>query len=124
MEELQTRRDRFERQKTGYFSACSPAGGSTFSIFVKLNQSYENICFVFDHRADASRIPGLSVTEERRSHRDHIHGRHNDPWNVNFGLGQEDLDYEENFGVGFGLDRSFGFSISVGKEDHEEESGS
>ena len=95
------------------FSACSIARGSTFSTFVKLNQSYENTCFVFDHRAGDRRVLGLSVTEERRD--DGIHG-HDDPRNVDHGQ-EEDLDYEESFGVGF--DRSI--AVGLAEEGHEEE---
>jgi hypothetical protein len=57
--------------------------GSTFSTFVKLNQSYENTCFVFDHRADDRRLLGLSDPKERRS--DGVHGRNDDSRNVDLG---------------------------------------
>jgi hypothetical protein len=82
---------------------------------LQLNQSYENTCFVFDHRAGDRRVLRLSVTEERRD--DHVHGRNDDPWRVD--LGQEDFDHEENFGVDFS--RSFDVSVSGRKEEHEEE---
>jgi len=77
-------------------------------MFVKLNQSYENTCFVFDHRAgDRRAFQLLSVTEERGDcGNDHDqHSRH----------GQED-DSEEDFDVGF--DRSV--AISIAEEDREE----
>jgi len=47
---------------------------------VKLNQSYENICFVFDHRADACRLLGLPDPEEGRNR-----GNYDDPRDVDFG---------------------------------------
>lgn len=53
-------------------------------MFVKLNQTYENT--VFDHRAGNRRVfQLLSVTEERGSYCDDIHGRDHDPWNVDLG---------------------------------------
>jgi len=81
-------------------------------MLVKLNQSYENTCFVFDHRAgDRRAFQLLSVTEERGDcGNDHDqHSRH----------GQEDDsedDCEEDFDVGF--DRSV--AISIAEEDCEE----
>ena len=98
------------------FNACSIPRGSTFSTFVKLNQSYENTCFVFDHRGGDRRVLRLSGTEERRSHCDNVHGHNDPPRNVD--LGQEDFDHKEDFGIGFSRSRSLCLS---GKEDHEEE---
>src|SRR5438094_645416 len=80
MGKLQTRNYKFERRKPAIFNACSRGRVSTFSIFVKLNQFYENTCFVFDHRADGRRLPGLPVTEERGD-RDDVH-RDDDPRSV------------------------------------------
>src|SRR5260370_6051346 len=50
MAELQRRKWKLGRKKAD-FNACPAARGSTFSVFVKLNQSYENISFVVHHRA-------------------------------------------------------------------------
>lgn len=120
--ELHRENDRFERRNPTYFNACSIGPGSTFSTFVKLNQSYENTCFVFDHRAGTRRLPRLPITEEGRD--DNVHGRNDDPRNVDpwrVHNGQEDLDHEENFGVDFDFSRSFSLAVSGGKEEHEEE---
>jgi len=95
------------------FNACSLSQGSTFSTFVKLNQSYENTCFVFDYRVDAHRLPRLPIAEEGRG--DNVHGRNDDARNID--LGQEEFDDEEDFDVGF--DRSV--AICVAEEDREEE---
>ena len=83
--------------------------------FVKLNQSYENTCFVFDHRGGDRRVLRLSDTEERRNHCDNVHGHNDPPRSVDHG--QEDFDHKEDFGFSF----SRSLSVSVGKEDHEEE---
>jgi len=54
--------------------------------------NYENICFVFDHRAGADRpFPGLPDPEERAS--DHHHRIHNSPWDDEHGYRQENKDY-------------------------------
>jgi hypothetical protein len=87
---------------------------STFSTFVKLNQSYENTCFVFNHRAGDCRVLRLSVTEEGRSDCDNVYGHNDDPRSVDHG--QEDFDHKEDVGVGF--DRSV--AIGFAKEEHEE----
>ena len=78
---------------------------ATFSSFVKLNQSYENTCSIFDNRAGDRRVLGLSVTEERGDC-DSIHG-HDDPRDVDHGQKEVDHDCEEDFDVGF--ERSFAF---------------
>jgi hypothetical protein len=96
--------------KTTDFSACPAARGSTFSMFVKLNQTYENI--VFDHRAGDCRVfQLLSVTEG--DNRDDDHG-YDDPCKVDDR--EEDFDCEEDFDVGF--DRSV--AICLAEEEHEE----
>jgi len=80
---------------------------------VKLNQSYENICFVFDHRVGDRRVfQLLSVTEERGDC-GNDHG-YDDPCKVDDR--EEDFDCEEDFDVGF--DRSVAIGLA---EDREEE---
>ena len=113
MAELDRRRSKLGRKKGANFSACSRRRGSTFSTFVKLNQSYENICFVFDHRTGARRIPRLPKPEEGRVNGDHIHGRDDDPWSVDDD--QEELEHQEE------LDHHRSVANCVGEEDHEEE---
>jgi hypothetical protein len=118
MGELHRKNYRFERRNPTYFNACSIGRGSTFSTFVKLNQSYENTCFVFDHRADTRRLPRLPIAEEGRGV--NVHERNDDPWNVNpwrVHNGQEVLDYEEVFD--FDFDRSV--AVGFAEEEHEEE---
>ena len=76
MGELERRSPKLGRKKVD-FNACSATRGSTFSIFVKLNQSYENT--VFDHRAGDCRVfQLLSVTKERGDcgNDHHNHSRH------------------------------------------------
>lgn len=82
-------------------------------MFVKLNQSYENI--VFNHHAGDRRVFQLLSVTEKRGDCGHDHGRDDHPCKVDDR--EEDHDCEEDFYVGF--DRSV--AICVAKEDHEEE---
>jgi len=78
-------------------------------MFVKLNQSYENTCFVFDHRAgDRRAFQLLSVTEERGDC-GNDHG-YDDPRNVDHG--QEDHDREEDDDREEGFDRSVAIGLA------------
>ena len=82
-------------------------------MFVKLNQKYENICFVFDHRADVDRIPGLPEPKERGSV--HHHGV-DDQGRVHL---EKDHDLDRQEELGYGCE----FGVACGKEEHEESSG-
>jgi hypothetical protein len=105
------------------FKACFEGRRSTFSILVKLNH-YENICFVFDHRANADRVPGVPGVPDpegiaddgnpnprrvdehpyRKEDEDHF-GKHQSVLQIE----QEEAvdDFRFSFSVGF----SFGFAF-------------
>src|SRR2546430_4069143 len=76
------------------FNACSGGRLWTFSTFVKLNQSYENISIGFYYCADYRSVPGL-VSKERGSNHCYLdHG-----YDPRHGVDdQEELDHEEDSG--------------------------
>jgi len=84
-------------------------------MFVKLNQTYENI--VFNHHVGDRRVFQLLPVTEERGDCGHHHGHDDDPCKVDDR--EEDHDCEEDFDVGF--DRSVAFCLGLAEEDHEEE---
>ena len=106
------------KEKNANFNACSATRGSTFSVFVKLNQSYENISFVVHHRAGDGRVfQLLSVTEERGDcgddHDNHSRrGQENDRESEDDSEGEDDTEADgEEEGCGGRISFSFCFAF-------------
>src|SRR5207245_4537842 len=112
--QLHWRRPKLGSKKVD-FNACSGAQLSTFSTFVKLNQSYENISIGFYYCADNCSVPGL-VCEERGSNYCNLDYGY-DPRHGGLDDDQKELDHKE---VVLDDDCCGSFGVT-GQEDHEEE---
>src|SRR5438876_1790268 len=108
MGKLQRRNYKFERRKPAILMLALSRASRHSRSSLSLTKFYESTCFVFDHRVDDRRLPGLPIPEERGD-RDDDHGD-DDPRSVDYG--QEDHDREEDDDREKGFDRSVAIGLA------------